>query len=340
MNPLSLVKSLLKRGKTASGDSDETRTDTSVSSGRENEAEQPPPPPNVDAKRPEVIALKDDVLVHASENSTPRMSGLEIARDQEIQVLIMISRTGWLIASDVARLIWPGKAYGREMAYRLLNRLLKNEEILARPAPGCRLFVLSQRGVRRLRTQTLVKARTGKDLAAGYFHHRRLANAFVIENHIQADSEWPMYRTEYEIQSDKKKAYRLGRKVPDGILFDAHSIAWVECENARKKQADFNRLIDFTLDNFSRNVWMDDGLRLAEIYFVYEHENAKTRIVNELIRRYKLERQQSGNPRDWHDFAHKIIFVQIQFDKNRICTGLQYDGFQNALTLFDHGIIE
>ena len=339
MNPLSKLEFWLARGKTEPRDSDESQSDHQATKGGQTRGEQAPQTTALDEEHADVDAEDGDALIQASgysaENSTPGMSGLELARDQEIRVLIMMNRTGWLVASDIARLIWPDTAYGRQMAYRLLKRLLKNEEILARPAPNCRMFALSQRGARRLHDETLEKARSGKNLTAGYFHHRRLANAFVIEKHLNPDGEWPYYRTEYEIQSDPSDTYKLGRKVPDVILLNDNVLGWVECENARKKKEDFDRLIEFTIDNLSRKVYPVEGRLLVEVIFVYEHEAAKTRIVNELVRRYKRDRHM-----DWYEFASSIVFTHIHFDRNRICTGLSSENFQNTLALIDHGITE
>jgi len=348
MNPLSNIKSWLQRGETAApvhhdlSNAEREDSDDNVPAGDLNHAASASEVDDEEGPADSEAAVDD--AGHADESEGPikfaenparrKSSGIEIARCQERQALAALHRFGWLVTQDFARLLWPESRYPLDMAYRLTRRLSAKREILIRRTNYGGMIVLAQPGVRRLLDEMGIHARTGKDLEPSNFTHRRLANAYAIER-ILDPSEWPLCFTEFEIQTRRAPVHTYWHKVPDVLLWDEGACGWVECENARKNQHDFHKLLDFTVEGLRFNMAPAADHPIAEVQFIFENHSTKTRIVNELIRRYKKETQL-----DWYSFSHRIIFVELSFDRHRVCTGRQMDHFQNTLALLEHGILE
>lgn len=175
-------------------------------------------------------------------------NGQILAIHNELQILSLLQRFGWLRTRDLAELIWHKSASANSatvMAQRTLKRLKDSVQVLNRLAPdGATIYALSQSGARRLGEETGIDARSGKDLIRelGNYEHRCLANLFAI-NRIHAGQKiW----TEREIQANKAPIKSILRKVPDCLIeLGDGTLAWVEIERGYKKLVDFNKMLGF-----------------------------------------------------------------------------------------------
>jgi hypothetical protein len=138
------------------------------------------------------------------------------------------------------------------MAQRTLKRLKDAGQVLHRIAPdGAAVYALSESGARRLGNELGITARSGKDLLRelGNYLHRCHANTFAIHRINAGKRVW----TEREIQSNQAPIKVVNHKVPDGLvdisdpLYDQGTtvLSWVEVERGYKKNADFNKMLNF-----------------------------------------------------------------------------------------------
>lgn len=270
----------------------------------------------------EADAADADADADADEDAPPladapprRESGVQIARSQERLALEALHRFGWLLTQDFARLLWPDYCSSLGMAYRLVRRLAGKKEILVRRTKYGSMLVLARRGVCRLRDELNILARTGKDLDPGNFWHRRLANAYVIENYLSRPYGWPTFYTEFEIQSRRAPFFSVSNKVPDAIFVRNNTCAWIEVEHARKRQNDFSKLVNFAACHLSKPMRMNDDLTLTSLVFVYEDPSHPVRIRNALLRL-----RQAEQTLDWERIGEAILFAQIAFGERGLCT--------------------
>lgn len=179
--------------------------------------------------------------------------GRETARRNQLTLLKMLHRHGYLRSRDAAALGWmrrraeppagdfiprpvvvPESAI--RMAQRTLRRLMNDRQIFAHTAPdGSRLYALTEAGARTLQELGIL-AKSGKTwlrrFSPSHYQHRRLATEIAIVAQLQG------YRvaTEHEIARGQwfGGAEGVGGKKPDVIVRHGTRVWWVEAELARK----------------------------------------------------------------------------------------------------------
>jgi hypothetical protein len=185
--------------------------------------------------------------------STP--DGRISAQQNELDTLSYINRFGWLRSRDLAALIWHDSKTTDSaiaMAQRTLKRIKNAGQILHRIAPdGATVYALSEAGVRHLGDERGIVARSGKDLIRelGNYEHRCHANTFAIHRINAGQQVW----TEREIQANQAPIKVVNHKIPDGLVnitdpqqdINTSVLAWVEVERGYKKNADFNKMLNF-----------------------------------------------------------------------------------------------
>lgn len=170
---------------------------------------------------------------------TSNTDGLEIARQNELQVLTWLHRFGGLLTRQVAALVWPEASQGVRMAQRTLHRLAEENQLLPRRLrTGGVIHVLSEAGARRLVEHGIeASARGTRDLRWSKPYHRVLANDVAIQAHRQGSASW----TEFEIQRGRAPLRKVMGCIPDVLICEDpehyHYLDWIEVENAAKSKA-------------------------------------------------------------------------------------------------------
>lgn len=178
----------------------------------------------------------------AYNNST---DGLEVARQNEVQVLTWLHRFGGLLTRQVAALVWPEASQGVRMAQRTLRRLAEENQVLPRRLKtGGVIHVLSEAGARRLVEHGIEgSARGTRDLRWSKPYHRVLANDVAIHAHLQGSAIW----TEFEIQRGRAPLRKVMGCIPDLLICEApehyHYVDWIEVENAAKSKARLGQML-------------------------------------------------------------------------------------------------
>lgn len=223
-----------------------------------------------------------------------------IARSNELRVLKMIFKFGYLRSRDIAALIWTKsipdgndagfaplpitvKASALRMGQRTLKRLLAKRHIIVHEAPdGSWIYGVSEAGARFLRDAG-VPASSCKNwmrqFSSAQYYHRRISTEVGIVALLQG----------YRVSSEREIASGLwfgglsgiGGKKPDVIVRSGKDIWWVEVERSRRNQPDYRKLLDW-LDR----VWslpLGEAYQLKRIVFICSPA-FWSRLTNDLAR--------------------------------------------------------
>lgn len=213
--------------------------------------------------------------------------GRQVAADNELRVLRVIHRFGWLRTRDLAVLVWQTwarhpkselslaqvepTASRLRMAQRTLRRLVDLRMVLRATAPdGAQIYALAEPGARRLQDVGL-PASSGKDLvrsfSASYYRHRCVANAIAVAGIVQGYK----VSTEREVSRGSWAGGETGLagKKPDVLLRSGKAWTWVEVERSRRNSKDYAALLkwlDWVRSRLGREV--DAGAVLERVVFV------------------------------------------------------------------------
>lgn len=198
-----------------------------------------------------------------------KKSGLEIAFQNELEVLKYLHRFGWLRSKDIACLCWQKKdkkysnrepefskpihsPSGLRMSQITLKRLKEKKLILSADTPdNSTIYGLSQRGVNRL-AEVGIEAISAKDMLRVFgfeqYRHRVISNEIAISLTLQGFKVF----TEREIAQNKwhfDKVGYLGKKA-DCLINNREYAWWVEVERSRKNKKDYIFLLKWLNEVF------------------------------------------------------------------------------------------
>jgi len=175
----------------------------------------------------------------ASASVTVRLSGHEIAIDNEIEILKALHKFGWLTSRQIAQWGWPNGAQRVQMARRTLNRLKEAGQLLTGNLPnGVPVYALSASGAARLYDHG-IRARSGKDIGFRRWQHRAICNWHAILLH----SHGYEIDTEYELYAGRARIPQWYGKIADVIGYSDDRFRWVEVEHSRRKPSDLRKML-------------------------------------------------------------------------------------------------
>jgi hypothetical protein len=173
------------------------------------------------------------------------MNAFEQRYHNDLDGLSWISRFGWLRTAELGPLIWPGDAYARTRADRMVRGWIARHLVIARPLPdgAGRALVLSARGAQLL-TEAGIEAQSGKDIGE-LLDGRWQAPATWRHDLISAGVLAELYARGYQVSPERELRRLNGGlvKIPDGLAWNDQGIVlWLETENARKSGASMTAL--------------------------------------------------------------------------------------------------
>lgn len=256
---------------------------------------------------------------------------IRIAELNQLTVLRYLHRFGWLRTRDIAILVWQSRQRtpatpptllptaptpsALRMAQRTVARMSEKKLILKAKAPnGSVLYALSESGARLLRNIGM-PATSGKDAirksSAAHFLHRCIANEIAISGLLDGYK----VSTENEILRARWFGKENGwlNKKADVILRNKQILYWVEVERSRKNQKDYQALLHWLQQIFSKMyrvndlIYLTDDLHLASIIFICT-DIFKKKLIADLIR--------TGVPMD--KINARIRFETVQYPFNKI----------------------
>jgi hypothetical protein len=238
-----------------------------------------------------------------------KVSGREIALKNELSVLKVLHRFGWLRSKDIATLVWQAwdKRYsnkepvfikpvhtssGLRMAQITLKRLIVNGLVLSSKAPdSATLYALSQKGVNRL-NDVGIESASGKDLLRVFsieqYRHRVISNEIAIVANLQGFKVF----NERQIAQNKWLFNQEGfnSKKPDCLIYNQKSAWWIEVEKSRKNQRDYQVLLNWLNDVYKQHQRayekpiLKASLYLEKIVFICNPIFEK-RLIEDLIKK-------------------------------------------------------
>lgn len=191
-----------------------------------------------------------------------------------VNALYYISRAGYLLASDIALLLFPGKASGVQLARRLLKPLVATKLLEAVTGPGNVLvYAITRRGCNAVLSELgeTVSPTVALLKNLGNFGHRCIANSWSIR-HLRGGIPCTVF-FEYEIQQGKFPVYQTApAKLPDYAVIYEDGVFWGEVECSKRSTTDRRALVNWLLDVLQSPPGMlpeiAPGLYLRQVEFI------------------------------------------------------------------------
>lgn len=229
-----------------------------------------------------------------------------IGEHNELAILVILHRFGWLTARMVAALVWPTHSQSLSMARRTLRRMLDAREVAKRRLPeGGDCYVLTSKGAHRLTVERGITAKSGQHLKLGNSVHRACCNWYVIEHLRKGATVW----TEHEIQSGRSPVTSWQGKTPDALIDTQCGLIWVETENAWKNRTERQKLVEFcarNLGHLDTRVELADGYPLFMVAIVATNRSALENMVASF-----RESARQGLCRDAHLAEIEVVLVAM-----------------------------
>lgn len=249
---------------------------------------------------------------------TPRSkNGKQVAELNSKAVLRFIGHFGHLRVAEIARAVWPHRAYGEQMALRTLRRLEKESLVVPRRnAVGGMSYVLTRRGAAWLDLRG-IEARHGLDLssvAGGTFMHRTISTRFLIERQIighQVAGEYAVQQGRLPFSLDALT--RRTQKLPDGLTWTksmaGESKVWlVETEHAPKPMEEIIRILkpaEFV------GTWIDPSRKAKLVGLVVLFDSALNHCHRILRAADRLWGHQPSSSREVLESSVRLVFVEL-----------------------------
>lgn len=211
---------------------------------------------------------------------TPRKSGREIARANELKAMQAVARFGHLRIAELARAVWPLARYGEQLARRTAARLVGQGLLLERRnALGAKSLCLTRGGAAWLDARG-VDAQHTLDLSSvtgSTFFHRTLATRYLIERQVegfQVAGEYQLLRRKTPFPIDA--LVKALRKLPDGMVWQRRadgtaSIEVVEQEAAAKARQELDKCLR-AAEFVGQSLDTEGRYRIAGLVFVFDRE--------------------------------------------------------------------
>ena len=191
-----------------------------------------------------------------------KQDGKLIAQNNELRILKMLHKFGFLRTRDIAALVWMQakaatsgvefelqsvyiSASALRMAQITLLRLKTNKLVYSHLAPDSSLiYGLTEAGARRLQGHDIPASSASdwlRKFSTAQYHHRRIANEIAICALIQG----------YRVATEREIAAGLwiggmegiyGKK-PDVLVRSSKIAWWIEVERSHKNKRDYDKLI-------------------------------------------------------------------------------------------------
>ena len=214
----------------------------------------------------------------ASRKVKQSLCGREVARVNELNCVVAVSKWGHLRLQELARAVWPSARYAEQLAGRTASRLLKQGLLLERRnALGGRSLCLTRAGVAWLEVRG-VEAQHTLDLtsvAGPTFFHRTFATRYLIERQIAGQyvaGEYLILRRKLPFKIEA--LCRALRKMPDGFTWcrmpdGTMAVEVIEQEAASKARAELEKCLRAAL-YVGTNLPGDTAYKLSAVVFVFD----------------------------------------------------------------------
>lgn len=211
---------------------------------------------------------------------TPKRSGREIARANELKAMKLVAQFGHLRISELARAVWPLARYGEQLARRTAARLVGQGLLLERRnALGSKSLCLTRGGAAWLDARG-VEAQHTLDLssvAGSTFFHRTLVTRYLIERQVEGfhvAGEYLLLRRKTPFPIDP--LVKALRKLPDGMVWQRRadgtaSIELVEQEAAAKARQELEKCLR-AAEFVGQSLDTEGRYRIAGLVFVFDRE--------------------------------------------------------------------
>ncbi len=214
------------------------------------------------------------------QRQTPKKSGREIARANELKAMKAVAAFGHLRITELARAVWPLARYAEQLARRTAARLLAAGLLLERRnALGSRSLCLTRGGAGWLELRG-VDAQHTLDLssvAGSTFFHRTLVTRYLIERqvegfHVAGEYQLLRRKTPFPIDALVKAL----RKLPDGMVWQRRadgtaSIELVEQEAAAKARQELEKCLR-AAEYVGQALDAEGRYRIGGLVFVFDRE--------------------------------------------------------------------
>ncbi len=193
-----------------------------------------------------------------------KQDGKDIAKQNEVRVLKMLFKFGFLRTRDVAALGWlPMKTFftnggfgiqsiqvtasALRMAQITLRRLKENRLVYSHSAPDASLiYGLTEGGARLLQGCGIPASSASgwlRRFSPAQYHHRRISNEIAISALLQG----------YRVASEREIAIGqwqggmdgIHGKKPDVLVRNTKYAWWLEIERSHKNKRDYDKLLSF-----------------------------------------------------------------------------------------------
>jgi len=214
----------------------------------------------------------------ASRIALPSQSGREVARVNELNCVIAVSKWGHLRIQELARAVWPKAKFAEQLAARTVRRLTKQGLLLERRnALGGRSLCLTRAGVTWLELRG-IEAQHTLDLTSvsgPTFFHRTFATRYLIERQNTGQyvaGEYLILRRKLPFKIEAMT--RTLRKLPDGFTWSrmpdgTMAVELVEQEAASKARGELEKCLR-AAEYVGSKLAGDADYRLRAVVFVFD----------------------------------------------------------------------
>lgn len=196
--------------------------------------------------------LPDANAPAARRDAMPSQCGREIARANELNCVIAVSKWGHLRVQELARAVWPKAKFGEQLAARTARRLTKQGLLLERRnALGGRSLCLTRAGAAWLEVRGIEAQHTLEltSVSGATFFHRTFATRYLLERQIGGQhvaGEYLILRRKLPFKIDG--ITRALRKLPDGFAWSrmpdgTMAVEVIEQEVSSKARTELERCL-------------------------------------------------------------------------------------------------
>lgn len=206
-------------------------------------------------------------------------SGREIARFNELNCVVAVSKWGHLRVQELARAVWPKAKFAEQLAARTARRLVKQGLLLERRnALGGRSLCLTRAGVTWLEVRGIEAQHTLDLTSVGgpTFFHRTFATRYLIERqnagqHVAGEYLILRRKLPFKIEA----LSRALRKLPDGFTWSrmpdgTMAVEIVEQEAASKARGELEKCLRAAEYVGSGLPGADAVYKLSAVVFVFD----------------------------------------------------------------------
>ncbi|MFZ6674800.1 hypothetical protein [Undibacterium sp. Xuan67W] len=208
-----------------------------------------------------------------TQEAPTRLDNRLVQETNRSQILLYLSRFGWLTCRMLADLVWQHAAQPITMARRTLAPMVEEKLVFTRQlSKGGAAYFLSAKGAGLLRLEGF-DAQSGYTLSVANPIHRACSNWFLI----RAIKKGLVVYTEHEIATGRAPRKVVNDKLPDGLIVaDNGQCIWVECEYSQKSRSERHRVVGFAKAALGRSERIELGpdLYLARLAIVGSNQHA------------------------------------------------------------------